>query len=178
MKFFICELWKSNIILNSKFFVVLFFDFRASEETGSTGSNQTSLLTGNGLSGHTRSVTDMGMVTTTVGMVNGVHVHGFDLGPAGSSDFMFMIRDSGLQNGLLGSTSTSDNTDHSSRSTGNSLSRPTGESHSGLTSVFGMTNDGAIGAGGSGKVSYCNFFYLCWRNWTRRYRRGYLRGSD
>jgi hypothetical protein len=131
----------------------LFFNFRASEEPGSTGGHQTGFLTGDGLSGHTRSVTDMGMVTTTVRVVNGVHVHGFDLGPAGSSDFVFVIRDTGLQDGLLGSAATSDDTDHSTGFTFDGLSGARGKSDSGFGAIFGVTDDGAVGSGGSGQVS-------------------------
>ena len=71
-----------RIILNSKLIVVLEFNFSSSKVTGSSGSNETSLLTRDGLSTDAGTVTDVGMVTTTVGMVNGVHVHSLDLGTA------------------------------------------------------------------------------------------------
>jgi hypothetical protein len=129
------------------------FGLRTSEETGSSGSDQTGLLTRDGLSADTRTVTDVGMVTTTVGMVNGIHVHGFDLRPAWSSHFVFVIGDTGFQDGLLGSSATSDESDHGTGFALDSLSGARGKSDSGLGAIFGVTDDGAVGSGGSGQVS-------------------------
>jgi len=142
-----------SFILNSKLFLVLEFGLRSSEETGSSGSDQTGLLTRNGLSADTGTVTDMSVVTTTVRMVNGVHVHGLDLRPAGSSDFVFVIRDTGFQDGLFGSAATSDDSDHGTRFTLHGLSSARGKSDSRLGSIFGVTDDGAVGSGGSGQVA-------------------------
>jgi len=50
--------------------------------TSSSGSNETRLLTGGALSGHSGWVTNMLLVTTTVGMVDGVHGDTTDTGPS------------------------------------------------------------------------------------------------
>jgi len=50
--------------------------------TSSSGSNETRLLTGGALSGHSGGVTNMLLVTTTVGMVDGVHGDTTDTGPS------------------------------------------------------------------------------------------------
>ena len=77
--------------MGSQLVAVLDFALRSSEQTGSSGGNKTSLLPRNGLSANTRTMADMGMVTTTMGMVDGVHIYTRDFRPARSSDFMFII---------------------------------------------------------------------------------------
>lgn len=52
------------------------------EQTCPPGGNETSLLTGNGVAGDGRGLSDMLVVTTTVGMVNGVHGNTTSPGPA------------------------------------------------------------------------------------------------
>ena len=101
--------------MGSQLVAVLDFALRSSEQTGSSGGNKTSLLPWNGLSANTRTMADMGMVTTTMGMVDGVHIHTRNLGPARSSDLMFVIGDSGLHDWLLSPSAASDNADHGSR---------------------------------------------------------------
>jgi hypothetical protein len=93
------------------------------------------------------------MVTTTVRVINGVHIHGLDLGPAGSSHFVLVVGNSGLQDGLFGSSATGDDTDHGAGFTRDGLSGARGKSDSGLGAIFGVTDDGAVGSGGSGEVA-------------------------
>lgn len=54
---------------------------RTAEQTGTSGGNETSLLTLGGVSRDGRGLTDMLVVTTTVGMVHGVHGNTTSLGP-------------------------------------------------------------------------------------------------
>ncbi len=53
---------------------------------------------------------DMLMVTTTVGVLNGVHGNTSDLGPAVTLDLVLVVVVTGLQNGLISSATTSDDT--------------------------------------------------------------------
>jgi|SRR5690242_1968613 len=52
------------------------------EQTCPPGGNETSLLTGNGVARDGRGLSDMLVVTTTVGMVDGVHGNTTSPGPA------------------------------------------------------------------------------------------------
>merc|ERR1719220_2542192 len=48
------------------------------------------------------------MVTTTVGMLDGVHRHTSDLGPAVPLDSVLVVRTAGLQHGLVDPTASGD----------------------------------------------------------------------
>jgi hypothetical protein len=50
------------------------------------------------------------MVTTTVGVLNRVHGNTSDLGPAVTLDLVLVVVVTGLQNGLISSATTSDDT--------------------------------------------------------------------
>ena len=52
------------------------------EQTCPAGGDETSLLTGNGVARDGRGLSDMLVVTTTVGMVDGVHGNTTSTGPA------------------------------------------------------------------------------------------------
>jgi hypothetical protein len=52
------------------------------EQTSPAGSNETNLLTGDSLAVDGRGLSDMLVITTTVGMVNRVHSHTTSTGPA------------------------------------------------------------------------------------------------
>ena len=66
-----------------KFFLIfLFLLLASSNSAGSSGGDETDLLTGRGASLDGRSLTDVLMVTTTVGMLDGVHGNTSNLGPA------------------------------------------------------------------------------------------------
>merc|ERR1719450_1668822 len=51
------------------------------------------------------------MVTTTVGMLDGVHGHTSDLGPAVPLDAVLVVSAAGLEHGLVAPTATSDDAD-------------------------------------------------------------------
>merc|ERR1719216_756188 len=58
-----------------------------------------------------RWVTNMLMVTTTMGMLDGVHGHTSDLGPAVPLDSVLVVSTASLEHGLVASTATSDDAD-------------------------------------------------------------------
>merc|ERR1712227_1145080 len=51
------------------------------------------------------------MVTTTVGMLDGVHGHTSNLGPAVPLHSVFVVGSAGLEHGLVASTATSNDAD-------------------------------------------------------------------
>merc|ERR1712203_949024 len=51
------------------------------------------------------------MVTTTVGMLDGVHGHTSDPGPAVPLDSVLVVSSAGLEHGLVATTATSDDAD-------------------------------------------------------------------
>jgi len=119
--------------------------------TSSSGSNKTGLLTSGASSGHGRWVTNMLLVTTTVRMVDGVHSDTSNTGPSVSLGLVLPEGSTSLQEGLVGSLTTSDNTNHSSAITLDGLSNAGGKSDSRLGTILGVTDDNGGGTGGSGE---------------------------
>lgn len=73
------------MVASSSLLLDLEFLSTSSDETGSSGGHQTSLLTAGSVSGDGRGVTDVLLVTTTMRMVNGVHGNTSNSGPGASS---------------------------------------------------------------------------------------------
>jgi hypothetical protein len=80
------------------------------------------------------------LVTTTVGMVDGVHSNTTDTGPSVSLGLVLPEGSTSLQEGLVGSLVTLDG-----------LSNAGMKSNSGLGTVFGVTDNNGGGTGGSGE---------------------------
>ena len=63
------------------------------------------------------------MVTTTVGMLDGIHSHTANLGPAVTLDLELVVGASGLQHGLVDTTAAGDEADHGAVRRGDDLFR-------------------------------------------------------
>lgn len=124
----------------------------SSNETGSSGGHETSLLTAGSVSADSRGVTDVLLVTTTMGMVDGVHSNTSNSGPGSSSlGLPSVVGVSSLADGLVGSAATSDEADHSSAGSWDGGTGAGGKSNSGLLAVIGVTDDDGRAAGGAGE---------------------------
>lgn len=81
-------------------------------------------------------------VTTTMGMVDGVHSNTSNSGPCTSALCLpSVVGVSSLANGLVGSTTASNDTNHSSAGAWDGGTGAGGKSNSGLLSVIGVTDD-------------------------------------
>merc|ERR1719481_2141238 len=76
---------------------VLVHDLSSPDSTSPPSSNQTDLATSAGSSLDSRSLTNMLVVTTTVGVFNWVHRNTTDLRPAVSLDLVLMVGSTSLQ---------------------------------------------------------------------------------
>merc|ERR1712121_105822 len=76
--------------------------------TGSPGGDKTDLATSGCSSHDSGGLTNMLMVTTTVGMLDGVHGNTTHLRPAVTLDLVFVVGTSGLQHGLVDTSTTGD----------------------------------------------------------------------
>ncbi len=124
----------------------------SSNETGSSGGHETSLLTAGSVSADGRGVTDVLLVTTTMRMVDGVHSNTSNSGPCSSSlGLPSVVGVSSLADGLVGSATTGDEADHGSAGAGDGGSGAGGQSHSGLLAVVGVADDDGGAAGSSGE---------------------------
>jgi len=85
-----------------------------SDETGSTGSNESDLLSSRLVSSDGRRMTNVLMVTTTVRMLDGVHGNTSNSGPVLPLSLHLEVGSVGLKERLIGSLTTSGDTNHSS----------------------------------------------------------------
>lgn len=92
------------------------------------------------------------MVTTTVGVVNGVHSHTTSSGPRVPLSTHSVVLPTSLKEGLVDPTTTSDDTDGSPASGRDSLLGARGQPDSGHTSL-GVADDGGVVTRGSGERS-------------------------
>mmetsp|Transcript_25358 Transcript_25358/g.58395 ORF Transcript_25358/g.58395 Transcript_25358/m.58395 type:complete len:227 (-) Transcript_25358:15-695(-) len=88
------------------------------------------------------------MVTTTVGMLDGVHRHTADLRPRLALHAELVVRATGLEHGLLRATTTTDDADHSAALAGDGLAGARGKLDTGLALIDDVRDDGAVVAGG------------------------------
>lgn len=134
---------------NNTFLNLLLDLLGSSEQTGSSGSNETSLLTGNSLSGDGRGLTDMLVVTTTMGMVDGVHSHTSSLGPRVSLDLVLVEGSASLKQGLIDSSTTGNNTNDTSSGRGDNLLGSGRKLDSGLALIGVVADDNDVVTGSS-----------------------------
>lgn len=85
-----------------------------SDQTGSTGGNETNLLSARLVSSDGRGMSNMLMVTTTMRMLNGVHCNTSNSRPMGSLGLHLEVHGVGLKERLIGSLTTSGDSNHGS----------------------------------------------------------------
>ena len=122
-----------------------------SDETSSSGSDKTALLSSGGVSSDSRWVTNMLMVTTTMRMLDWVHCDTSNSWPVLSLSSGLEPGVGSLEEWLVGSLTTSGDTNHGSAGTNDGLSGTGWKSDSSLLTIIGVTNDDSGGAGGSGE---------------------------
>jgi len=107
-----------------------------SNEAGSAGGNKTDLLTSWRVSGDSRRVTDVLMVTTTMRMLYWVHSNTSNSGPSKLLGVVLKVSIVGLKQGLVSPLSASDDADHSSAGALDGSSDARWQSNAGLLAVF------------------------------------------
>ena len=97
--------------------IFVFLEVLASspDETGSAGGDETTLLTARSIAPGGRGVTHVLMVTTTMGMLDGVHGNTSDAGPVLLLGMGLVVGSVRLEEGLVAPLATGDNTDHGTR---------------------------------------------------------------
>jgi len=130
------------------------------ETTGTTGGNKTYLLTGGSVTADSRGMTNMLVITSTVGMLDGVHSHTTNLRPAVTLNLVLVVRSASLQQRLLGTTTTSDLANHSTAGGGNDLLGTGRELDTGDTGINVVCDDDAEATGGTGKSATVSNFLL------------------
>jgi hypothetical protein len=135
-----------------------------SDETSSSGCDKTSLLSSGGVSSDSRWVTNMLMVTSTMRMLDWVHSDTSDSWPVLSLSSGLEPGVSGLEEWLVGSLSTGDDSNHGSAGSNDGLSGTGWKSDSSFLTIIGVTNNDSGSSGGSGERSSVSEFSLTVRD--------------
>lgn len=117
------------------------------------GGDETDLSSGTGAPLDRRSLTDMLMVTTTMGMLDWVHGHTTHLGPAVPLGLVLVVGSAGLQHGLLGSTASGHDAHHGAVGRGHHLLGSRGQLDAGPLGVGVVGNDGGVVSGCAGQLA-------------------------
>ena len=86
-----------------------------SAATTAAGSNKTDLFTSRAVPGNCRGLSNVLVVTTSVGVLDGVHCYTTSLGPRVALDLVLEEGASGLKHGLVGATSTSNDSNNTTK---------------------------------------------------------------
>ena len=134
-----------------------FFNLRLNTTTNTTStasSNETDLLTRASTSTTGRRLTNVLMVTTTMRVIDRVHTDTTDLGPFVSLHSVLVVAATSLQHGLIHTTTTSNNTDHSTAAISytdslhllalNGLLDTGGKTNVSHALIIGVTNDSGV----------------------------------
>jgi hypothetical protein len=124
-----------------------------SNSTSSSGGNKTDLSTRGSVSADSRGNTHVLLVTTTEGMVNGIHGNSSDLRPSLSESLHLVVNSTGLEDRLINSFTGGNETNHGSGLTGEGLSGTGGKLDSGLAQVIGVTDNDSGSTGASGELT-------------------------
>jgi len=119
-------------------------DTTTANTTSSASGNQTNLGSGRSIARHSGGVTHVLVVTTTVRVLNGVHGHTSHNGPDVALDLVLVIRTTSLQDRLVNTTATSNQTDHSAAGRQDALLGARGETQPCLAGIFVVRDDGGI----------------------------------
>jgi len=122
------------------------------QQTSSSGSDETSLLTLCSVTGDGRGFTNMLMVTTTVRMVDGIHSNTTSLWPGVTLNCELVLRPRCLQERLVRTSTTCNDANHSTDRALNNLLCARWELDAGLTLVWVVSNDGTVVAAGASKL--------------------------
>ncbi len=93
-------------------------------------------------------VTNVLMITTTMGMLYGVHSHTSDSRPVQLLGLLLVVTGTSLQERLVGPAATGADANHCSAAAGNGFPLSRRKSDSAFLSILGVANDDSIGSGG------------------------------
>ena len=121
--------------------------------SGAAGGDESDLLAGGAVTAHSGGVSNVLMVTTTMGMLNGVTGNTTNLGPAVTLAAEAEEGVTGLEDGLLDTSATSDDADDTTAGGAELLGVTGGELHVGVAELGLVGHDDAVVAGGTGEGS-------------------------
>merc|ERR1719193_1934238 len=133
--------------------VLLLVLLSTTNSSGPAGGDKTDLATRRSATHDSGGLTNMLMVTTTVGMLDRVHGHTTDLGPAVPLDLVLVVRAAGLQDGLVDTTAASDDADCGAVGRGDDLLGAGGQLDPGPLGVGVVGDHDGVVARGTGDAA-------------------------
>lgn len=121
------------------------------DKTGTTGSDETDLLTSGSVARAGGGLADVLVVTTTVRVVDGVHSHTTSAGPRVPLDLELVVSTTGLEQGLVDTTTTGDDADSGTRGGGDGLLGTGRKTDTRGLAVGVVANDGGVVTRGTGE---------------------------
>merc|ERR1712244_176322 len=125
----------------------------STDPTSSPGSDKTDLATSGCSSHDSGGLTDVLMVTTTVGMRNRVHGHTTHLRPAVTLNLVLVVRATSLQHGLVDTSATGDDANGGPVGRGDDLLGTGWQLDPGLLGVSVVGDDGGVVSGSAGNAA-------------------------
>jgi len=125
----------------------------STNETRAASGNETNLLSGNSVALARGSVTNVLMITTTVGMLDGVHRHTTHLGPALALDSVLVVAASCLEHRLVEASASSDDANNGAGVGLKDLLSARGKPDGSLSLFLVVGNDRAVVARGLGDLA-------------------------
>jgi len=114
------------------------------DSTSTASSNETDLLARGSIAADSRGVTNVLVITTTVGMLDGIHSNTTNLGPRVALDAVLVVTAACLEHGLFGTTTTSNLADHGTAVAADNLLLARGELDTGDVGIGVVCNDDGI----------------------------------
>ena len=114
------------------------------QTTSAASGNETDLLTGRATATNGGGVSDVLVVATTVGVINGVHCNTTNLGPLVTLGPVLVAGAAGLGDGLVHTATTGDDADHGTAIRAHGLAGAGWELDTGQVLIDDMRNDGDI----------------------------------
>ncbi len=115
------------------------------------GGDETDLLTGGGVARTGGGLADVLVVTTTVRVVDGVHSHTTSAGPRVPLDLELVVSTTGLEQGLVDTTTAGDDADGGTRGRGDGLLGTRGQTDTRGSCRSSRGRDGGVVARGTGE---------------------------
>merc|ERR1711972_739628 len=149
------SLKRSMMLLILSFLILLFVvdDSGTSGSTGSSGGDKTDLFTWRGISSNGRWFTDMLVVSSSVWMLDWIFGDTSNLWPAVSLDSEFVVGSSGFEHWFINSSTTGDESKHSSVSAGVELFDTRWKFHSGFAGVGVVGDNSAVATRSFGNLT-------------------------
>jgi len=124
----------------------------ATETTGAASGNETDLGTVGGIAADCRRMTNVLVVSSSVGMLDGVHSHTTHTRPLVTLHAVLVVGAAGLHDRLLGTASAGNDSDHTTAAVGDHLAGARGELDAGLALLGEVGDDGGVVARGLGEL--------------------------